>query len=301
MFNNLPPLPWLRAFEASARLGNFTRAGEELGLTPSAVSYQIRALEASLGHKLFERGGKRLDLTRLGQSYLPVVTRGFALIDTGTSGVFGLHRPSVVTLRCVSSFNLLWLVPRLDRFRARHPEVALRLLSASWSEAGDHDPIDIDIRYGDGTWTDGTVLPLLRGEVLPLAAPGLGGSLDRIAEGPLIEITGVVDTWGHFFRQSGREGPPPAPALVVDQSLIALEMAALGQGYALVSEVFAEPYVAAGRLAPACAARIEERLGHHLILPHARNTHRPEIAALVAWLREEAAASALPPAEPGPR
>ena len=292
MFNNLPQLPWLRAFEASARLGTFTRAAEELGLTPSAVSYQVRALEAALGHRLFERERRRLALTRLGQSYLPVVTRAFGLIDTGTSGVFGAHRPAVVTLRCVSSFNLLWLVPRLGRFRARHPEITLRLLSASWSEAGDHDPIDIDIRYGDGTWTDGTVIPLMRGEVMPLAAPGLGGPLARIAEGPLIEITGVVDGWGHFFRRHGIDGPLPGPVAVVDQSLIALEMAARGEGYALVSEVFAEPFIEAGRLVAASEERIEERLGHHLVLPHSRNTHRPEIGALVAWLGDEAATPA---------
>jgi len=290
MFTHLPPLPWLRAFEASARLGNFTRAAEELCLTPSAVSYQVRALEAELGHKLFERRQRVLILTRLGQNYLPIVAKAFGVIDTGTAGLFGKQRPATVTLRCLSSFNLLWLVPRIGAFRHKHPEINLRLLSTSWSDSGGRDPIDIDIRYGDGTWPDGTAIALPKGRVVPLCVPGRAGPVAQILQGPLLEITGAVDTWAQFQQDHLPGHALPEPVAVVDQSLIALEMAKDGHGYALVADTLAAPYLARGDLVLACAADLPERLSHHLVLPHGGNSHRPEIMACVAWIVAEAAA-----------
>jgi len=289
MFAHLPPLPRLRAFEASARLGNFTRAAQELGLTPSAISYQVRALEVELGQKLFERQRRMLVLTRPGQTYLPIVTKAFAVIDTGTASIFGKRRPATLTVRCLSSFNMLWLVPRIEKFRRLHPDINLRLLSTSWSESGGRDPIDIDIRYGDGTWPDGTIIPLRKGRVVPVCVPELAGPVSQILQGPLIEITGAIDTWAQFQQDHAPGQPLPEPICVVDQSLIALEMAKSGQGHALVADIFAAPYLARGDLVLACDAALPERLGHHLVLRHAGNNHRPEIVVCVAWLLAESA------------
>lgn len=286
MFTHMPPLPWLRAFEASARLGNFTRAAEELGLTPSAVSYQVRALEAELGRKLFDRQGRMLVLTLPGQNYLPVVTKAFSVIDTGTMGIFGKHRAATLTIRGLSSFNQLWLMPRIGDFRARHPEINLRILSASWSETGGRDPIDIDIRYGDGTWPDGKVIALTRGRVLPVGAPGRQAAIADLLDGPLIEITGAIDTWAQFAQDHVPGRRLPDPVYVVDQSVVALELAKSGQGYALVADVLAGPYLQRGDLVMACAETLPERLGHHIVLPHTGNHHRPEIVACVSWLTE---------------
>lgn len=288
MFTHLPPLPWLRAFEASARLGNFTRAAEELGLTPSAVSYQVRALEAELGRKLFARQRRMLVLTLPGQNYLPVVTKAFSVIETGTAGIFGKHNPATLTLRGLSSFNVLWLMPRIGAFKQAHPEINLRILSASWSESGGRDPIDIDIRYGDGTWPDGAVVSLCKGDVVPVCAPQLAGSIATVLNGPLIEITGAIDTWAQFQQEHAPAATLPDPVYVVDQSLVALELAKSGQGYALIADTLAAPYLARGDLVPACAAILPERLGHYIVLPHTGNHHRPEIVACVNWLVAQA-------------
>lgn len=290
MYNELPPLPWLRAFDASARHGTFTLAAEELGLTPSAVSYQVRGLEARLGHKLFRRAHKALVLTRLGQAYRPVVAKAFGDLDATTSNLFGRAAASALTLRCVSSLNVLWLVPRLERFRAAHPDCQLRLLSASWAEQAEGEEIDIDIRYGDGNWTDGDVLPLMLNRVVPVCAPALcgDGSPQQLAAGPLIELAGVVDTWRHFFALHEPGLVVPDPAYKVDQSLIALELACRGQGIALVAEIFARPYLQDGRLVLASDLSLEARQGHHLVLPQERNRFLPEVTALVHWLQQEA-------------
>ena len=290
MYSQLPPLSWLRAFDASARLGSFTLAAEELGLTPSAVSYQVRGLEAKLGHALFRREHRMLQLTRLGQAYLPVVAKAFADIDATTSSLFGKAAEAEITLRCVSSLSLLWLVPRLERFRAAFPESRLRFLSASWSEMPEGEEIDVDIRFGDGTWTDGEVLSLMHSEVIAVGTAGRvqDGAPDTLVTAPLIELVGVVDGWQQFFAHHLPGVTAPEPAYKVDQSLIALELGCRGLGVALVAEVFARPYLADGRLVRAAAAPLPARQGHYLVLPASRNSRRREVASLVAWLRAEA-------------
>lgn len=291
MFDELPPLGWLRAFEATARLGNFTRAGEELNLTPSAVSYQIRALEARLGHKLFERRRRTMVLTRLAQSYLPVVSKAFADIDASTAGVFGRRSGERVTLRCMSSLNMLWLVPQIETFRSRHPGIALSLLSASWAEGGDSALIDLDIRYGEGLWSDGEVIPLMRHAVQPVCAPGLEGGLEALEQGPLIEMAGVVDTWQHFFRLHRPDATLPAPDYVVDTSLVALELAERGLGHALVAEIFAKPFLESGRLVRSCAQKLSARHGHFVVVPARTDRNRHGVRAMLHWLTDLAAAS----------
>ncbi|MHA7875843.1 LysR substrate-binding domain-containing protein [Roseivivax sp.] len=289
MFDELPPLGWLRSFEASARLGNFTRAAEELNLTPSAVSYQVRALEARLGHKLFERRRRALVLTRLAQSYLPVVSKAFVDIDASTAGVFGRSGGERITLRCMTSLNMLWLVPRIESFQARHPDITLSLLSSSWAEGGDSALIDLDIRFGEGLWSDGEVIPLMRHAVQPVCAPGLAGGLASLEEGPLIEMAGVVDTWQHFFGMHLEGVAPPLPRYVVDTSLVALDLAERGLGHALVADTFARPYLDAGRLVRSCPAELEARHGHFIVVPPSADRNRYGMRAIIDWLREIAA------------
>jgi LysR family glycine cleavage system transcriptional activator len=290
MYKELPPLPWLRAFDASARLGTFTLAAEELGLTPSAVSYQVRGLEAHLGHMLFRRERKSLYLTRLGQAYLPVVSKAFGDLEATTSNLFGMGAEREVTLRCLSSLNLLWLVPRLAHYRAQHPNSRLRVLSAYWAELASGEDIDIDIRYGDGSWSDGEVIPLMHNEIIAVCTPEQrgDGSLQGLAQGPLIEVTGVIDTWHHFFALHAPDCPVPAPAYRVDQSLIALELAAQNLGAALIADVFVQPYLDRGTLVQATEQRLPARQGHYLVLPAGQNHQRPEVTALIEWLREVA-------------
>ncbi len=117
MAYSLPPLTWLRAFEAAARLGNFTRAAEELLITPAAVSYQVRQLEQLLGYPLFDRVHRELALTRLGQTYLPTVEKAFSDLSIATVSVFGERDRQPVRFRCLNSFGQLWMIPRLRSFQ----------------------------------------------------------------------------------------------------------------------------------------------------------------------------------------
>lgn len=292
MSYHLPPLNWLRAFEASARLGNFTRAAEELLITPAAVSYQVRQLEQKLGYPLFERVHRALQLTRLGQTYLPSVTKAFSDLSISTVSVFGQRENRPVRFRCLNSFGQLWMIPRWRVFQDAYPEISLQMISASWAETLNPDQLGLDIRFGDGNWTDGTVEFLLNEPILPVCHPDLalvadGRELDQLAVAPRLDIMGVIDTWESFFRTFGGVVNSRTTGLQVDQTLSALELAAQGLGHALVLESLAKPYLESGRLTPSCSKQISSTHSHYLVTPVPRNDLHPEAQEFCDWLKRE--------------
>lgn len=291
MAYNLPPLTWLRAFEAAARLGNFTRAAEELLITPAAVSYQVRQLEQLLGYPLFDRVHRELALTRLGQTYLPTVEKAFSDLSIATVSVFGERERQPVRFRCLNSFGQLWMIPRISAFQKAHPGVDLQMISASWAETLSPELFDIDIRFGDGSWTDGAVEFLLNDPIIPVCHPGLAlpdGTRDvvALAGAPRLDIMGVVDTWESFFRDFGH-AVPKRNGLQVDQTLSALELAALGHGHALVLETLAQPYLDSGRLIRSTAKQLKSRHSYYLVTNGPRQALAPDAQLFCGWMIRE--------------
>jgi LysR family glycine cleavage system transcriptional activator len=204
MAYNLPPLSWLRAFEAAARLGNFTRAAEELLITPAAVSYQVRQLEQQLGYPLFDRLHRELKLTRLGQTYLPSVEKAFSDLSIATVSVFGGRERKPVRFRCLSSFGHLWMIPRLAAFQAENPGIDVQMISAAWAETLNPDLFEIDVRFGDGTWSDGAVEFLVNDPVIAVCHPDIAlantqSDVGQLSQAVRLDIMGVLDTWESFF------------------------------------------------------------------------------------------------------
>lgn len=291
MAYNLPPLGWLRAFEASARLGNFTRAAEELLITPAAVSYQVRQLEQQLGYPLFDRVHRELVLTRLGQTYLPTVEKAFSDLSIATVSVFGERARQPVRFRCLNSFGQLWMIPRISAFQKVHPGIDLQMISASWAETLSPELFEIDIRFGDGSWTDGAVEFLLNDPVIPVCHPDLAlpaGTRDvaALAEAPRLDIMGVIDTWESFFRDFG-QAVPKRNGLQVDQTLSALELAALGHGHALVLETLARPYLDSGRLIRSTGKQIKSRHSYYLVTNGPRPALGPDAQQFCSWMIRE--------------
>ncbi len=249
--SDFPPLPWLRAFEAAARTGNFSSAGGELGLTPAAVSHQLRSLEEHLGYELFSRKKRPMELTTMGELYLPWVIKAFETLRLGTQNTFGAKDTRPVRIRCLPTFAQVWLLKQLPDFRAHHPEVNIQLHMGTWASAIQSTQLDIEIRFGNGEWAGQRAVLLCRDPVIPVCHPDLrpeGNSLEALQDAPLIEVIGVADNWQQFFRQEKVQPPARTPALTVDQSIAALELAAHGMGHALMSGFFAAPYLADGRL-----------------------------------------------------
>ncbi|MHB1304016.1 MAG: LysR family transcriptional regulator [Acidiphilium sp.] len=236
MNGNLPPLIWLRAFEASARHLSFTRAAADLNLTATAVSYQVRSLELHLHRPLFERLPRGLRLTEMGAAYLPDVRRAFEDIAATTTKLFGHGGTGKVTIRAPVSFFALWLAPRLRNFRERHPEIDILLLSTVWADAQPDPSVDIDIRFGTGNWPGYAAELLLHENSVAIGAAHLavkGGNcrrLDAVFADGIIHVVGHENHWAEVFRRLGAMPPTDTKSLRVDNSVTAVSVAASAGG-----------------------------------------------------------------------
>lgn len=289
----LPPLVWLRAFEAAARQGNFTAAAAELGLTPSAVSHQVRSLEQHLRHPLFERLARSLALTDFGRAYLSPVRKAFEDLSVSTLGLFGPPRDVTLTIRAPVSFGGLWLAPRLKRFAAAFPGIRVRLCSTVWAEALPAMDIDIDIRLGHGHWPGLRAELLLNDPCIVVSPPGSGVTTPGdLADATLIHIMGLEQEWLRLHRLAGVALPANPTGITVDTSIAALEMVAAGLGHALIMRGFAAPYLAAGRVRHAIARELPQTQAHYLVSGEDDKGLRPEATSFRDWLTTEARAAA---------
>lgn len=288
----LPPLAWLRTFEAAARHGSFTAAAAELNLTQAAVSHQVRSLEKHLGVVLFERMARNLRLTEMGNAYLPPLRRAFDELTAATAGLFGPIGKRTLVIRAPVSFATLWLAPRLSGFVAVYPDIGLRIASTVWSHTAE-EAVDIDIRFGDGGWTGYQTELIFNRPAVVVCRPDRlpsGRMRDRLAalvREPLIHVTGYEDLWQRLLRRHEQE-PPEFRGLDVDTSLVALELAASGFGPAIVLDCFACPFITAGRLALALDETLTIEPSHYLVTQEAARRQRPEAILFRAWLLEQA-------------
>lgn len=294
MTYSLPPLQWLRAFEAAARHLSFTAAARELNLTQTAISQQIRSLERRLGFPLFVRMARSLRLTDMGAAWLPSVRRAFDELAVSTAGLFGQDGMTTLTVRAPVSFAVTWIAPRLPAFRRAWPHIGIRLFSAIWADALAQDRADIDIRFGTGAWP-GFEAELLRRDGAVMVchrAVGRGApdeALARILAGPLIHVMGVEDMWERL-RRDARLGDAPAPSgeIWVDTSLAALELVAAGMGSAIVLRPFAEHAMQHRPIWSPLDIELPLDQAHYLLAGGPRREARPEALLFRDWLMEQA-------------
>src|SRR5947207_5663096 len=175
MMRRLPPLNALKAFEAVARSNSVTRAAEELSVTQGAVSQQVKALEATLGVKLFNRERQRLVITEAGRDYLAVVRDAFDQIAVGTDRIVQRQRSGVLTVSVSSDFAAKWLVNRLGRFADAHPGVDLRVFVADRRVDFAREDVDLAVRHGDGNWPGLDIVQLCSERLFAVCSPKLIG------------------------------------------------------------------------------------------------------------------------------
>ncbi len=289
----LPPLAWLRAFEATARTGSFAAAAEELALTQPAVSYQVRSLEGHLGYTLFERRPRSLKITETGTAYLAPVARALYDLSTATAGLFGPTSGARLHIKAPVSFGTLWLAPRLHRFHAACPQIELRLSSSVLGDAVPAERLDLEVRFGDGRWPEVSAERLFQDHSVPLSRPDPAGPAERAGtmadlEGAtLISIVGIEGAWGRLFQRLGGSPPRQTRQLTVDSSLMALELAASGYGHAFVLRSLAANYIAKGRLRNDLGVTLPHALGHFVVERQGASRRSPEAALFRDWLLEE--------------
>ena len=287
--HSIPPIKWLLAFEAAARHMNFTAAGEELGLTQAAISYQIKSLEAQIGFPLFERRPRHLRLTDMGHAYLPSVRKAFDELSASTAGLFGPLGEGSVTIRVAISFAMFCLAPRLRDFRALYPSINVRIWSSIWANAMPATEADFDIRFGDGKWSGYETIHLTEESAVLVCSAELAkdfNSLDavtRIQANQIISIAGQDDLWMRIFRETGAR-PPVGGGCKVDTSLVGAELAESGFGYAVLLKRFAAPFLRDGRLVAPLSIEFPLAKSHYLMMPVRNQRPRPEVLILRDWL-----------------
>lgn len=281
---DLPPLTWLRTFEASARTLSFTHAAAELHITQAAVSKHVKSLEHHLRQPLFLRHPRGLELTKSGAAYLPKVQDALQRLAMGTREVFGQRRSSALTLRCAVSFAVNWLAPRLPDYLDRHPGKTIRLLSSVWNDVAGEQDFDLDIQYGTGQWPGFNSHRLTWETITPLCAP------DCKLETPgdlrhhrLLHVLGYHEGWGVWLKAAGAVGVDSGSGLHLDTSLTAFELAAQGAGVALGRKSLVGHAIETGRLIAPFDLAVPIDEAFHLIKP-AGGTSHPDTDAFVDWL-----------------
>jgi LysR family glycine cleavage system transcriptional activator len=299
MSRALPPLTWLRAFEAAARHRSFVAAAVELGVTPSAVSQQVRLLEQHLGRLLFHRLPRGLKLAEAGESYLPLLSEAFERLSAGTVEIFGQHRTHRLTIRATVAFSVLWLAPRLPRFSALHPDIEFRVTSSIWPAEFPDSGIDLEIRQGTGDWPGLEAERLTRDHVFPICSPTLAAGPPGLAQPAdlvrhtLLHAIGFREGWAQWLKSAGVANLVDARrGLEFDTGVMTMEMALRGAGVALGRTCFVAELLAGGRLVAPFSLSVPTDEAFFLVAP-SRRRETDAARAFRQWLRAEASIGVL--------
>jgi len=283
----LPHVTWLRSFEAAARHSSFASAADELNLTPAAVSQQIKLLEQNLGMKLFKRLPKGVELTDIGQAYAQPVRASFLDLQTATDGLFKPKLKTTLRVRASISFGVLVLAPRLNEFRALHPEVDIILSTTVWSDRMSDATIDVDIRYGTGDWPEQDIWSLGDGQATLVCNPKDAARFQRdplsLSDADIVPIIGSENDWPLMFHALGVDCAVPAPWMPVDSSLLALESIASGRGVAIVNRMFSRSYIRRGALAEPFKQALKTQNNFHVVA-RPDTTKQDQIALFHEWI-----------------
>lgn len=264
----LPPLNYIRSFEASARHLSFTKAAEELGMTQAAVSGHVRALENYIGRPLFLRAPRSLSLTEVAASYLPTLRQALAQIDVATGQILTVAHRQEVIIACPASLATNWLPPRLRAFKEASPEVDVTVHATIWSETGDQIA---DLRISPRHSSQPLVGCSLGDEELAMVCPASFMTGPKamtqpadVAHRPLIHVLGRQAHWEAFAQHHGLASLPLARGLKTDSSNVALEMVIAGLGCAITLASLAEVHLQRGLLVEPFPAPIASGWGYDL-------------------------------------
>ena len=277
------PLNALRAFEASARLGSFTRAGLEMRVTQTAISHQVKALEERLSVTLFNRLPRGLTLTDEGHALLPVLTDAFGRMSATLSQFEEGNFQEILTVGVVATLAIGWLLPRLPTFRQQYPHVDLRLKTNNNRADILVDGLDFFIRFGDGAWHGTDATQLMDAPVSPVCAPSVANYLRRPTDLAKQELLRSYrrDEWAIWFRAAGVE-PPALRGWMFDSSIALVEAAARGMGVALVPVIMFSRELESGQVVQ--PFDITARAGSYWLTRLKSRGETPAMRAFRQWL-----------------
>ncbi|MGE0734064.1 MAG: transcriptional regulator GcvA [Alphaproteobacteria bacterium] len=289
-----PSLTSLAAFEAAARHISFTRAAEELGITQSAVSRQIRQLEDYLGIALFERVRRRVVLTDSAAAYVTEIRTALGRIEAATTDlVTSVGKGGVINIASLATFAASWLAPRMVSFVRAHPDISFNITAYHHGLADIEDRnIDVAIYFGEPSWP-GTVSDRLMREVfVPMCTPEYMranklrtiGDLARVT---LIQQSSRPDAWRDWFARAGRPDINALRGPRFEHYSMVIEAALTGLGIATIPRFLVEPHLASGRLVIPFDIEMRSRYDYYLVYPEAKR-RLPKVQAFRRWIQNQA-------------
>lgn len=289
------PLNGLKAFEAAARHLSFTRAAAELHVTQAAVSHQVKTLELRLGVKLFRRLPKSLLLTDEGQALLPELHDAFERMARALARVSSERGAATLSVTTLTTFALTWLVSRLPRFQAAHPEIEVRLATTAQIVDFAREDVDIAIRYGDGRWPGLVVTKLFDDELTPLCGRAHRDRLHRpedLRHVPLIDASSVepasVGDWSTWLAAAGIPDLPLNLGARFNSTKIGVQAAIDGLGVAIGSPYLFNEDIVAGRLFQPFPLTVSHGKAYWLVHQEAAGDRR-KVKAFRDWILAETA------------
>lgn len=287
---SFPSTSALRVFDAAARLGSFKAAAAELGVTPTAVSHQIRNLEDQIGVALFVRGTRKVDLTAAGQTLLEATGPAFRRIGAALEEIGSARQ--TLTLTTTPAFAALWLIPKIRAFEAAHAGIQVHVdTSVHPVDIARDRRIDLAIRYGGGV--SETSKALVHERMGAFAAPGFCERVDDLNKACLLETAWRSDTlpqisWEDWFAARGQPCSEPMDLRRFDEEQQVINAALAGQGIALVSTLLVADLVIRGWLVPISPETFLPGLSYFLIVPADKADTR-KVQMFLTWLRGEIA------------
>ena len=298
----------MRAFEAAARHLSFTRAAGELAVTQAAVSHQIKALEEWLGVELFIRRNRKLFLTEAGQAYLPPLTSAFDQLDDATRQTTRADSSGVLMVSVLPSFAAKWLVPRIGKFRERHPDIDILISPDEKLAQFDRDGVDVGIRYGRGGWTGLRVERFLTEEFFPVCTPALLDGPNPLRQPEHLsrqtllhddDPVGLLD-WREWLRTVGAYSVDATRGPRFRDASHLIQAAIEGQGVALGRTALVASDIASGRLVRLFEISLPADHAYYVVMPEAW-VERPKVRAFTEWLFETAETEETVAYAPAPR
>lgn len=286
----LPSTSALAAFESVARLGSFSSAADELSLTQGAISRQIAGLEDQLGILLFERSSRGVALTEAGRAYAKAIGAALSQIRTASLQAMTKRHGDTLNLAMLPTFGTRWLLPRIPRFVAAHPEITLNFATRIGIFDFEQDGLDVAIHIGQPNWPGAECTFLMDEMVAPVCSPGflaqnpISTPAD-LAQQPLLHMASRPGAWTHLFETLGIEATP-SPGMRFEQFASVAQACSAGLGLALMPLFLIEAELASGTLVQAYPQQVRSLSSYYLVAPITKMDFRP-IALFRSWLMEE--------------
>lgn len=276
----------LRALEAVGRLGSLQAAAEELGVTVGAVSQQVIKAEEQLGRAIFKRTARGLRETTFGAPFLARLSTAFRQLSEAVATI-RRRDDAILTISVAPIFASRWLIHRIDRFSAAHPDISLRIEATMTLVDVARSDVDLGIRVGPGGWPDVATEFLIPQVVFPVCAPALAERIrtpQDLAAQPAVVDGNDAFTWERWLKAAGFDVPAPKTRHVFSDASLCLDAALSGQGVLLGYPVLASWALKEGRLVAPFPIRVETGMGYYFVAAPGMPEPR-KVTVFKRWLR----------------